>query len=658
MPSALQVLFCSIIALLFWGTIGMALGRRWAPPTLAIPIAPALGWAVHSALALPLYRLIGFTPFSVLTGSLVFLLVAYLALRVGTSPDSDGPEPRVPALAYLLAALLAVVPAVALFPKFSGDAVAFAGPISDHAKIAIIDEMTRIGLPPGNPFFGEAGHDGPLAYYYLWFFSAAELALIPGISSWAADIGLTAFTAFSSLALMMGFAVWISGRVAAGVWVVPLAFAASLHPALEALFGSGNLYSILLPPTGFAGWLFQTSWAPQHTASTSCVLLSSFLLLPLARRPTLPTLIVLSLVAVAGFESSTWVGGIVFAVASPAMAIILLVNASSAVHRRFVILCVFAVLLATVFAHPFLYDQFRNAVGRDVGSPIAFKPYAILNFPDSGALRRALDIPAFWLALLVIEFPAIYVTGMISLIATLQLKLTGESALLMAKLFLALALVGLLIAGYFTITFADNNDLGWRAVLPAVFVLTIFAATGIARWLATPAPAAAALAMLLLLLALPGSLKLTEQNVRGVLSASGSAFTETPAMWAAVRRYAGANDRVANNPLFMAEMTPWPVNISWALFANRASCFAGRGFPHSSLPYDRLGSIDEQFRRVFAGHGSADDVRDMATRFQCRTVVLTPQDGAWREDPFANSTYYTLVEEKPGGWRIYLLKQY
>ncbi|MFZ2093116.1 MAG: hypothetical protein WAU99_15385, partial [Pseudolabrys sp.] len=92
MPSALQVLFCSIIALLFWGTIGMALSRRWAPPTLAIPIAPALGWAVHSALALPLYRLIGFTPLSVLAGSLVFFLVACLVLRVQTSPDSDGPE--------------------------------------------------------------------------------------------------------------------------------------------------------------------------------------------------------------------------------------------------------------------------------------------------------------------------------------------------------------------------------------------------------------------------------------------------------------------------------------------------------------------------------------------------------------------------------------
>ena len=53
--------------------------------------------------------------------------------------------------------------------------------------------------------------------------------------------------------------------------------------------------------------------------------------------------------------------------------------------------------------------------------------------------------------------------------------------------------------------------------------------------------------------------------------------------------------------------------------------------------------------------GGANDVRDLATGFQCRTVVLTAQDRAWRDDPFANSTYYALAEEKPG-WRIYRAK--
>src|SRR5271169_1991388 len=655
MPSVLHGFLCCAAALLFWGIVGLALSRRLVPAALALPVAPALGWAVHSALALPLYRLIGFTPLTIVLVSVLFLAFALLALSVRASADDDETGARVPAWAYGLAALLAIVPASALFPKFYGDAVALAGPIFDHSKVAIIDEMTRLGLPPGNPFFGGAQHKS-LAYYYLWHFSAAELGLIPGITGWEADIALSAVTAFSSVALMMGFAVWIGGRAAASVWVVLLAFAASLHPVLEAVFGAENFYTIFSPPTGFAGWLFQTSWAPQHIASTSCVILASLLLL-LARRPTLLRVFALALVVVAGYESSTWVGGILFAVASPAMAIVLLMHMPAQARLRFVGACTIAALIAMVFAYPFLHDQFLNAAGRDVGNPIIFSPFSVLNFPQSDAVRRALNIFAFWLALLVIEFPAIYIPGLISLLATLRGKFTTEPALLMTKLLLALALAGLLIAGYFTITISDNNDLGWRAVLSAVFVLTIFAAIGLARWLARPSPGAAGLGLALLLLALPRSFEIAAENWRGAPTPAGKAFAATPDLWTAVRRHTGLAERIANNPQFMADVTPWPVNMSWALFANRASCFAGRELvlPYASMSLERLRQIDDEFRRVFDGHGSADDVRDLATRFQCRTVVVTPQDGAWRDDPFANGAYYALAEEKPG-WRIYRAK--
>jgi hypothetical protein len=215
--------------------------------------------------------------------------------------------------------------------------------------------------------------------------------------------------------------------------------------------------------------------------------------------------------------------------------------------------------------------------------------------------------------------------------------------------------VSLLVAGYLTITFADNNDLGWRSVLPAVFVLTIFAATGLSRWLRAPAPFAVGGALLLLLLGLPKSFQLLTENVRGSPSPSDWAFAATPAMWEAVRRHAAPTERIANNPLFMKEMTPWPVNISWALFSNRRSCFAGYGFalPFTSLPHGRPAQIENQFRRLFEGQGHPDDVRDLATRYQCRVVVLTSQDGAWQRDPFAVSGYYRLVEEKVGQWKIY-----
>jgi len=35
--------------------------------------------------------------------------------------------------------------------------VILAGPIFDHSKVAMIAEMARLGVPAGNPFFGEAG---------------------------------------------------------------------------------------------------------------------------------------------------------------------------------------------------------------------------------------------------------------------------------------------------------------------------------------------------------------------------------------------------------------------------------------------------------------------------------------------------------------------
>ena len=64
-----------------------------------------------------------------------------------------------------------------------------------------------------------------MTYYYLWHFSAAELALPLRASGWEADIGLTWFTAFASLTLMMGLAVWLSKDARAAILVVALAAA-------------------------------------------------------------------------------------------------------------------------------------------------------------------------------------------------------------------------------------------------------------------------------------------------------------------------------------------------------------------------------------------------------------------------------------------------
>jgi hypothetical protein len=653
MPSAFYIFLCGTGALLFWGAIGLALSRRVAPESLALPIAPALGWAIHSAVALPVYRLIGFNIWTVASGTLVTIAAASLLLSAFRPIREAKFPPQVSYFACGLALVLGIIPALAILPKISGDAVALAPAIFDHAKITMIDDMSRLGLPPSNPFFA-AAQEAPLAYYYLWHFSAAELSVLTGATGWQSDVALTAFTGIASLGVMIGFATWIGGRTA-GIFVVPLALAASLHPVLEFVFGADNFYSIFLGPSGFAGWLFQSAWAPQHVASASCVVLSTYLLVHLARTPS-PLLVgMLALLAAAGFESSTWVGGFLFAAAAPVMAIILFIHCTPRQRLGFAGALIVAAFLSAVLAYPFLHDQYINAAARQAGSPIVIEQYPVFTDDIVDEYGGYLNVPGYWLLTLALEFPAIYITGIISMIVCLQLKSIPQPTRLTVRTFAGLALVSLLAAGCVASTVAENNDLGWRAVLPAVFVLTIFAAAGLARWLTAPMPLTVVGALLLLALGLPRSAQLVTEYIRGIPSPSGVAFSATPEMWRAVRRHAGPADRIADNPLFMEKMTPWPVNISWALLANRRSCFAGRDLasPFTSLARTDIDTIDNQFRRVFAGGGTPDDIRDLAVSFRCRVAVVTSQDGAWNNDPFAASGVYDLAEEKPGQWKVY-----
>ena len=122
----------------------------------------------------------------------------------------------------------------------------------------------------------------------------------------------------------MGVAVWLSKRSGAAILVVALAAAASLRATLSLLFGSYGLEPFMASPTGFAGWLFQSAWVPQHLMSASCVVAADAAHRPLRRSARAVALVLtLVLIVVAGFESSTYVGGVTFAVAAVVAAPIL-----------------------------------------------------------------------------------------------------------------------------------------------------------------------------------------------------------------------------------------------------------------------------------------------------------------------------------------------
>lgn len=652
MASPVNAALGAILAAAFFPLLGYALGRHLFSRALAIGAAPVLGWAVHSAAAVLVFFLIGFSPFAVAIVAVLCGVLAAVSLVALPRTNDDKGVATIPIFAYGAAALLAVVPAVAIVPKFAAAGVHVAEPIFDHAKIAIIDAMTRQGLPPIDPVFAESGAAGRLAYYYLWHFSAAELALPLGLSGWEADIGLTWFTAFAALTLMMGLAVWLSKRAAAAIGVVALAAAASLRATLSFIFGSYTLEPFLARPNGFAGFLFQSAWVPQHLMAASCALTAVLLLACYARRQRLILVPTLALTVAAGFESSTYVGGVTFALAALAATPIVFSRIEPVRRIRFAAGLAVAAILALCLTAPFIHDQLSTVAARGDAWPIVFHHFEVLGelFPPS--LRRALDWPAYWLILLPIELPASYIAGVISLVVLLRGENSQEEKLALAVL-CCLAAAGLFGSWLLLSTIGDNNDLALRAVLPATMILIVAAAAGLL--LSPRRTAILATALGGLVLSLPDTAKMLRSNVAGRPVPAARTFAQSAELWDAVRRYATPSARVANNPLFLEDLTPWPANLSWALLANRSSCFGGRELTlaFAPLPAARRDAINAQFIRVFAGEGTSADVHELATTYQCDVVVIVAQDKAWTNDPFASSPDYRLAETRPERWRIY-----
>jgi hypothetical protein len=653
MASTLNALFGALVAAAFWTCLGVAIARRIMPAALAWPVAPTLGWAVHSAATLPILTLLGFSTVTAAIAAAVALTASIVAL----ARSGDSQSVSLPLWIWGGAAVLAMGVAVAILPKTYGDSVILAPAIFDHSKLAMIDEMTRHGLPPGNPFFHEVGGPERLVYYYLFYYSAAGLSLLTGISGWEADVALTWFAAFSALLLMMGLAAWFAGRPLAALWVLPLAVSASLRPLLFMLFERERVDAVLLGATGFAGWQSQAAWVPQHLMSATCVMVAVLLLGQLAKRQSVLLVATFVLVVVAGFESSTWVGGVGFAVAALAVGVVLLIRAQPRERLPFVAGAAVAGVLAICLAAPFLYDQFAATAMRASGFPMALRPYYVLGDWFPAQLRRVLDLPAFWLVFLVVEFPAVYLTG-----AFMLCKLAGSKELEPERKQVAVTLAALcaasLTVSWLLVSTIANNDLGWRVVLPGAMVLTVFAAVGLYRWLATRAVIPVAVALALLALGLPEGVGYLRENIVGKPAKSGRAFAKAPALWEAVRRHLAPGERVGNDPHFLGDLTLWDVNISWSLLSNRRSCFASEPLvlAYTSLPDARRHEIYWQFNNVFAGEGSAEDIREFATRYNCHLIVMTAQDKAWAHDPFTASPFYSLVDEKPGEWRIYRRK--
>lgn len=181
-PTPQEVLGCAVLAATSWSVIGLAVTLRVGfRSLLAWSVAPIIGFATHSTLAFPLLAFAGFSRGNV-TATFIRAFISS-AISIWRQRNRIHPSVRdvtISISAVVGAAVLACCVAAAIMPTVTLTGVTLAAAIFDHSKIAMIDDMVRVGLPAGNPFFGQQGDPHRLAYYYLWHFSAAELGLMTG----------------------------------------------------------------------------------------------------------------------------------------------------------------------------------------------------------------------------------------------------------------------------------------------------------------------------------------------------------------------------------------------------------------------------------------------------------------------------------------------
>ena len=174
-----------------------------------------------------------------------------------------------------------------------------------------------------------------------------------------------------------------------------------------------------MPATGFGGSLFQAAWVPAAYSSGIGDHPRAVLPRPAGGRVQpllLTTLVLLTITRIREFDLDRRRAVPV----APAMTgQMLLIEAAP--RRRISLLswCTAATILAICLAWPLLHDQFLATGTRAGGSPITSVPPGPGNHLPDG-LHRIFDVPAYWLLLLPIEFPAVYVTGAVSLWAYLR----------------------------------------------------------------------------------------------------------------------------------------------------------------------------------------------------------------------------------------------
>ena len=351
-------------------------------------------------------------------------------------------------------------------------------------RVAIIEAMTRTGVPPINPSF-YPGHPVQLTFiYYFWYILGSMVDVIGGhyVDARAA---LTASSAWSGLGLMAVIALyfrlrnanntesaWRSAKIGvvlltvSGLDILPIAI---IMAKTGMFIGTIEHWNTLI-----GAWIGTNLWTPHHIAALIAGLCAIMLAQSARGKPCSRQFAILT-IAGFGFASaiglSIWVT-LVFIVFWGVWLIALFLQKS---ERRLIAPMVFAGIVAILLASHFMLGMFQGN-GRGTSQfPIVFEIRTL--FPLESIVKSWSPIARSLIMLAVLPINYLFELGFFFIAGIYWFKIKEKGTYRSNPFYLAeilLLAVVLFIGSCLRSTQITTNDLGWRSWLPGQFILLIW----------------------------------------------------------------------------------------------------------------------------------------------------------------------------------------
>jgi hypothetical protein len=411
--------------------------------------------------------------------AVVFLVLAFLdRRRLRLSPGRQS---------FAIAGILAVWLAVCLLSLVDlqiGDRLYYPVSTIDYAvRTAFVSSISTTGVPPENPFF-QPGHPVALRYHYFWLMMCS-LANQVGGSAISPRQALIGGTFWGGVGLMSLLAIYLrifmahaeeSFRRCAFTGILLLAITGlDIIPSLFWLFVRAlGLIGAVLPSAEWwnehVDWFVYSSlWAP-HALTAMIACFTAFLLLwhaPTRWRYTLPAAL-----ALATSSGTSIYVTFVFAIFLVAWTVVTLWKKW---YRETAVFCA-AGLISLLLAMPYLHDL----LGPATGGPLF--EFTVRDFCLAHFMFIGLPISHAW-RLILVNGPLLPLNyfmefGLFFLIARYkwrQHRASGRPASRQDLACTVMLATSMLLCSFLRSSVIGCNDLGWRGLLVAEFVLLLWA---------------------------------------------------------------------------------------------------------------------------------------------------------------------------------------